>query len=80
MQRMPFAGTALFVLGLLFVFMGIGGLLLGDSSRPGLADSFGPSEAFFTAIGVSAGWVGWCLWFPVGRGRRKHHDKSRRNR
>ncbi len=76
------------VLGLFFVLIGILGLIVGDSVRPVSPSVLGPSRlswgesgaAVFIAIGVSAGWFGWCLWFPDGRkrsGNRKSSDKGR---
>jgi hypothetical protein len=87
MQRMPIAGTAMIALGFFFVFLGIGSLVLGESLQPGPVHLGGPSQAYwgrspgaiFIALGLSAGWVGWCFLYPEGRGKRKHHEKSRRN-
>ena len=84
---MPVAGTALIVLGLFLVAVGIVGVILEETLGPGPVYLFGPSEpswgrstgAMAIGLGLSAGWAGWCLWFPGGRSVRKHHEKSHRN-
>lgn len=85
---MPIAGTAMMVLGLFFVVLGIVGLVLdGDALRPGPVLFGGPSQAYwgrspgavFIGVGLTAGWWGWCFCYPEGRGKRKPHKKSRRD-
>jgi len=62
------------VLGLFLVCVGIGGLVVGGPSP----DYWGPGAGMI-GIGLSAGWVGWCFWFPGTEKPRKPHEKSRRH-
>ena len=89
-RPMPIAGTALMVLGLCLVFGGIDSLVGGETLRPlrpgHRPPLFGPSQEYSgrspgtveIGLGLCAGWLGWCFWFPGGEPPRKDPEKSRR--
>ena len=80
MQRMPVAGTALVILGVFFIVIGVG-MMFDVQIRPAAHHWFGPEPsqmswgvndgAVFIAMGIGALGLGWWCWFPDDRPRRR---------
>ena len=86
MQRMRGGGTALLILGVFFIVIGVGMLMFDVQIRPAERHWLGPEpsqvswcvndRAFSIAIGIGALGLGWCLWFPDAPRRRPRKGRS----